>query len=236
MVIIATIRLKRTLWLWSYTVICLVLGVWGAYDYWIKIPRNERDYAAFVVEKGKFDQLEKESQSHELSETNKQEYASIKSFLASFTDGVPEPVPAYDRPLQLWAYIIGTGCIGTPWFLWTLLKNRKMRVEIDDNGTLTDGRVKLRASQIKSIDMSKWMSKSIATVHGTANEIIVIDDYMLENGAAIIGLIAHRFEPENWTIEARRVVKDDDSSALSDSPSDQGSATTDGDPSKRESI
>ena len=32
-----------------YAVICAVLGAWGAYDYWVTIPRKEAEVAAYEV-------------------------------------------------------------------------------------------------------------------------------------------------------------------------------------------
>jgi hypothetical protein len=46
--------------------------------------------------------------------------------------------------------------------------------------------------------MSKWMSKSVATIHGTGGEEIKLDDYMMKNAHLIIGRIANRFDPGAW--------------------------------------
>lgn len=196
--VISNARTSRVVWLLSYGVLCLVLGVWGGYDYWVRIPKNESDFAAFSATKEIFDRLEKQSATKPLSESEITEYEAAKKVLEGYTDGVPEPVPAYDRPLQLWVYVIGCGVLGSPWCFWALIKLRRQRLELDADGTLITNEIRLTADQIKSIDMSKWMSKSIATVHGVGGEQMKIDDYTMQNANLIVGQIANRFEPEVW--------------------------------------
>jgi hypothetical protein len=198
MSVISTARKSRVIWLVAYGLLCVVLGFWGAYDYWVRIPKHESDYAAFVATKETFDRLEKQSATKSLSASEITEYEAAKTEIAGYKDGVPEPVPAYDRPLQLWVYVISCGVLGTPWCFWGLIKLRRQRFELEGDGTLIANEIRLSPDQIKSIDMSKWMSKSVATVHGTNGEQIKLDDYMMKNAHLIIGRIAHRFDPGAW--------------------------------------
>ena len=50
---------------------------------------------------------------------------------------VPTNPPAYDRPVQMWLYIVGCGVMGVPWFLWQWLSVAGKRYRLDDDGTLT---------------------------------------------------------------------------------------------------
>lgn len=208
MSVISTARKSRVIWLVAYGILSIVLGFWGAYDYWVRIPKHELDYAAFSKTKEVFDRLEKQSATKSLSASEITEYEAAKTEIASYKDGAPEPVPAYDRPLQLWVYVIGCGVLGAPWCFWGLIKLRRQRLELDADGSLITGdrrgEIRLSQEQIKSIDMSKWMSKSIAIVHGTGGEQIKLDDYMMQNAHLIIGRIANRFEPEVWNTDGTK--------------------------------
>lgn len=231
MPVISTVRTSRVIWLLSYGIMCMVLGFWGAYDYWVRIPKNELDYAAFSQTKEVFDRLEKQSATKSLSASEITEYESAKAKIADYKDGAPEPVPAYDRPLQLWIYVIGCGVLGAPWCFWGLIKIKRQRFELNEEGTLiaVDRRseIQLSQDQIKSIDMSKWMSKSIAIVHGTGGEQIKLDDYMMKNANLIIGRIANRFEPEVWNADGTKWKSaEEEPSEKADEPADSAPRET----------
>ncbi len=224
MAVVATARKKRVLWLVAYAILSFVLGVWGGYDYWVRIPAHERDYAEFATNKEVFDLLEAKAATSALSESEIRSYTAAKLALQRFKDATPEPVPAYDRPLQLWVYIIGCGVMGGPWMLYAVAKLRRQRLELDNDGNLTMNGVSLKNEHIQSIDMSRWMSKSIATVRGTNGESIKIDDYLLQDAHLVVGRIANRFQPEDWNVDGTKVkpteVEPADSAAAttSDSP------------------
>ncbi len=205
MAVVATARNKRVLWRIAYAILSFVLGFWGAYDYWILIPRHELEYAEFSANKETFDLLEAKAASSSLSESEIRSYTEAKSVLQRFKDATPEPVPAYDRPLQLWVYIIGCGVLGGPWALHGVFNLRRQRLELDNDGNLTMNGVSLKCEQIQTIDMSRWMSKSIATVRGTNGESITIDDYLLQDAHLIIGRIANRFDPASWNLDGTKV-------------------------------
>ena len=42
-----TLQPRQKWWNILYTVICAVLGLWGAYDYWVTIPRKEEEVARY---------------------------------------------------------------------------------------------------------------------------------------------------------------------------------------------
>lgn len=216
MALVATAKKKRVLWLGAYGILSLVLAVWGAYDYWVRIPDHERDFALFASNKEVFDQLEAKAATTALTEGEIRSYSEAKEVLSSFKDSTPEPVPAYDRPLQLWVYIIGCGVLGVPWLVFEIVRLRKQRLELDNDGTLTFNGLSLTGEQIQSIDMSRWMSKSIATVHGTNGERVKIDDYHLQDAHLIIGRIANRFTPDMWNLDATRVKPPEEVVAASD--------------------
>lgn len=225
MAVVATARQKRVLWLVAYAILSFVLGVWGAYDYWVRIPAHEREYAEFSANKEVFDLLEAKASATALTESEIRSYTAAKLVLQSFKDATPEPVPAYDRPLQLWVYIIGCGVVGAPWMLYAVSKLRRQRLELDNDGNITMNGVLMKSEQIQSIDMSRWMSKSIATVHGTNGESIKIDDYLMQDAHLIVGRVAHRFAPEDWNIDGTRVKPPDvEVAAATDSTANDAAA------------
>lgn len=227
MPVTCVLRTKRFVWLLVYTVICFGLGLWGAYDYWVRIPHDEQRYKEFESVKGTFDSLQKKAdEGKSLSAEERVAYEDSKKLMAGFQPP-PTPVPAWDRPLQLYVYVIGCGILSAPWFLRSLLKVRGKRVELtelSDAGILRSGNITIEVREAIEIDMSRWMSKSIATVRGPGGATIEIDDYMLEDGAKVVGFFAHRFSPAEWTTEAKRVTAAPDDSEVA--PNDSAASPT----------
>lgn len=217
MALVAGPRKSRLSWLVGYAVLCVVFGLWGAYDYWVRIPQQIALYDSFASIKETKEKLEAKAANPAtpLSNAEVESYEHAKTEFLKFSGGTPEPVPFYDAPLQLWVYVVGCGIIGTPWCLVSIGKLRKRLVTLDDSGTLTVDGVSIQASEIESIDMSRWMAKSIATVQGTGGRKLVIDDYMMKDSHFIVGRLAHQAHPELWNEDATKVEAptDDDGSA-----------------------
>ena len=213
MPIVCSLRTKRLVWTLTYIVVCFGLGAWGAYDYWVRIPRSEQEYREFESVKSNYDSLQKKAdEGKKLTAAEVAMYDASKKRVAEFQPP-PSPVPAWDRPLQLYVYTIGCGILSTAWFIWSLRKSLKNQVKLtdtSDDGVLQSADEAIEVRQVVGIDMSRWMSKSIAVVRGPNGRSIEIDDYLLQDGEQIVGFFAHRFEPTEWTIDAKRVTKDAD--------------------------
>ncbi len=212
MSLVATARPARISWYIGYTVLCAVFGAWGAWDYWVRIPHEEVEFAEFAALKERIEALETQAQNMSTPLTLDQvaTYEKLKLEWRKYAAGTPEPVPVYDRPLQLYLYVIGCGVLGTPYFIYLLAGLRKRRAELADNGDLTvDGKM-ITAGEISGIDMSRWMSKSIATVSGTGGKSLAIDDYMLKDAHLIVGKLAHHYHPTEWNVDATKVKTDSD--------------------------
>ncbi len=191
----------------AYTVACLGLGIWGGYDYWVTIPEQEAAFTSFTELSSAKDAFEAKARAIPLGVDDAKRYNEVKAELAAKFAEAPTPVGAYDRAVQLWLFVIGCGVLGTPYFPWMLWSKSKRFFKLDDDGTLHTAEGTFPPDQIKGIDMSRWMSKSVASIEVENRLPITIDDYWFRNGHLIIGAIAHRFEPESWTIEARDVKK-----------------------------
>ena len=203
-----TLQPRQKWWNILYTVICAVLGLWGAYDYWVTIPRKEEEVARYEAAATKAEELEAKARANtaapggaqQLSADDVMAYESAKAIVDK---GKPVAPAAYDRPVQMWLYVIGCGVMGAPWFLWQWLAAARVRFRMEDDGTLEAGKLRVAQDHIADIDMSKWMSKSIATVVTTDGKRVVLDDYKYRGMDRIVGAIATRFYPDDWTPDAR---------------------------------
>lgn len=140
-----------------------------------------------------------------LSEAERARYLEIKDTLTKkFENTPPEPPASYDAWVNLWVYFVGCGILGAPWFLWKLVSRRGKTWILQSDGSLSAPQGTFTADQITDIDMSIWMRKSVArvTVEGQV-EPIVLDDYEYQDAFRIVGSLAHRFYPEEWTEEAK---------------------------------
>lgn len=146
-----------------------------------------------------------------LGTTEKARYSEIKEILTEeFENTQPEPPASYDRWVNLWVYVVGTGILGAPYFAWKLFSRRGKVWILEDDGTLVAPEGSFAKDQIEDIDMSIWMKKSIAkVVIKDRPEPVVLDDYEYQDAVKIVGALAHEFHPDEWTIEAKLVKEGD---------------------------
>ncbi len=196
-------------WTIGYTILCLAFGIWGGYDYWVAIPRQEQQFAQYLVAAGIRDTLELEAGKRLLNDGELQAYEAAKQVIASYAEP-PEPVAGWDKPLQLWAYVIGCGVIGFPWCAWMLYSTGRKSWSLNDDGSLTTPEGLIYANMVSDIDMSRWMAKSLATVKVADGRDIALDDYKYKNVDRIVAALAERFHPGQWTKDARPVKGADD--------------------------
>jgi len=154
-----------------------------------------------------------------LSDSEKARYTEIKDVLtAEFENTQPEPPASYDRWVNLWVYVVGTGILGTPYFAWRLFSRRGQVWRLEDDGSLATPEGTHPADAIEDIDMSIWMKKSIAKVKiRDRAEPVVLDDYEYQDAYRIIGVLAHKFHPNEWTEDAKPVKETGDQAAGSES-------------------
>lgn len=207
MAIETTLQPRQKWWNILYAVICGGLALWGAYDYWVTIPRREEEFAQYEAAKRRHEELAAAAAKAPLADAERQEYAKLDEDFqkrAAANKPVPTLPPAYDRPVQMWMYIVGCGVMGVPFFLWQWLSVAGKRYRLDDDGTLhAPGERPVPADAIADIDMGKWMSKSVATVRTTDGRSILLDDYKFRGIDLIVGSIASRLYPEDWTPDGR---------------------------------
>jgi hypothetical protein len=192
-------------------VICIVFGLWGAYDLWIKIPHREQQVREFEHASATLKRLDDARQSG-ITPTPQdlQEYAAAQEQLRQLMPGGQAPVAPseWDKPTQ-WLFI---ACL--PFAIWPIMqlnRVRKQRYTLDEAGALHfagDARLGSgvwRVDEVRDIDMSRWMRKSIAeVVHGDGKRL-TLDAYVHKSLELIVGSLASRLHPDQWTSDAKPV-------------------------------
>jgi len=202
----ASVQPRQIGWNILYTVICGGLALWGAWDYWVTIPRAEANFERYTEAVAIYQTLSEKSQQDSLG-LSAEETASFLLAEAELAEFAAPPVKpaAYDRPVQLWLYMVGCGLLGTPFFVWNLisLPRQARRWRLEDDGSLATPEGLVPADEIVDIDMTRWMAKSIGTVLLRDGRKVPLDDYKFRDMHLIVGALATRFHPEEWTSEAR---------------------------------
>lgn len=210
MTITTRLQPRYRLWMLLYTILCLAFGAWGAYDYWVKYPALEASARDYTRLKNRQDELTTASQERALTEDETKEYEAAKARLTTEFAEPPTPPSGFDKPFQLWGYVIGCGFVGFPWCAWLLIGAARKRWTLHEDGSLDTPEGTIAAERIADIDMSKWMSKSIATVKDEEGRRYPLDDYKWKNTDLIVVELCRRFHPGEWTDKARPVNEDKD--------------------------
>ena len=262
-----TTKLSTRYWLKTIimAVVCVVLGLWGIWDYVVAIPQQEEAATRAVVLKAVNGALGTEKGSSLRSDASvlvdlSLEYAarnpvgepsgdqmdlgntagwitSLELFQSALSSGNFElqaqsvtlindglnqygsvtPPSKYDRPMQ-WAFIL---CLPFGfYYFWAYRKvSAKAKTYRLDDETLTTPEGAWTLEEIVDIDMSRWIAPTgnaretwKASAITNDGQKIVLDDYIFQNMHLIIGSLAHRFYPEQWTPIAKRVKVEENSS------------------------
>ncbi len=204
MAIETKVQPRQTLQNYGYAALCLAFGIWGWYDYAIKIPRNQANFEAYVAAEKTKSQLETLSKTLPLAPEQIVEFKAAEAVMAQFVEKPAEPA-AYDRPVQLWLYIVGCGVMGVPWFLFAQYQLNRRRFRLDDDGSFHALEGDFTREQVTGIDMSRWMAKSMAAVQTSDGKAIVLDDYKYKGVEDLVAALAARFYPGEWTSDARPI-------------------------------
>lgn len=261
--------------------ICLVLGLWGVYDYVYKIPARqaladrgevyravkhaiddavqypagspeamtalaqggaairsglepliasgrERDSSTVTLDQAFFEELRSRNEDQwfrdlllmdaalaelarqrpggqPLSEDFDRFYQEFLKDRIDRTGAISRPSD-FDRLIQ-WAFIL---CLPfVPFLVIGLIAVLRVRYRLEEDGTLHYPGGTLAAQNVAGVDMTRWMSKSIAEVIASDGRRIRLDDFVHQHADAIVGAIAHRVQPDLWTPEARPVKPQD---------------------------
>lgn len=133
-------------------------------------------------------------------------YLTSKSELDRLGD--PKQRGEFDR--ILWGLIFVPCLPFGVWILWVARQRGRRWYRLEDDGSLHMHAGEWAAEDIEDIDMSRWMSKSIAYLKHRDGQRLKLDDYYHDGLHRIVGAIAHRLHPEAWTEEAKKVKKEAD--------------------------
>lgn len=250
-------------------VICLVLGLWGVYDYAVKIPNAEAMAARQSVYNDAWNAIQK-SNDEEISRADVmaaglEAKESIEAAAAALPQGLtlpeqldmtirprdagqwamelaimgdvvegyvklgPDETPSatlaqgaelvqrrqsvtadvtpptkFDRLTQ-WFFIL---CLPfVPWYAWTFFREMRVVHGLEEDGTFVGPGLRWSPEEVADIDMSQWMRKSVASVVHEDGRREKLDDYVHRGVEEIVGTLAHRMHPEEWTPEAKPVKK-----------------------------
>jgi len=186
-------------------VVCFGLGLWGLYDYAIKIPRQQAVWKDYELQTQKKTDLEDLRDERTLTEAEIQEYEATVAELNRL--GSPTKPGKLDRLVKGAAFV---PCLPfAPYFIWIYVRTKRRVYRLDDDGTLHLPDGVWPQDQIADIDMSRWMAKSIAYVVDKQGTRVKLDDYKHRNLHLIIGGIATRLYPEAWDAEAKQIKADE---------------------------
>ncbi len=205
MAIETKVQTKLTLQNTAYAVLCLGLALWGWYDYSVSIPRQQAAFEEYAAAEKTKSELENLAKATSLSDAEKEQFRTASDVLLRYKDEKPAEPAAYDRPVQLWLYIVGCGVMGVPYFVWLQFSLSRRRYRLDDDGTLHAPEGTFAPGKIASLDLTKWMAKSIATVEVEGGTKITLDDYKYKHVEDVVAALAARFYPGEWTSDARPI-------------------------------
>ena len=143
-----------------------------------------------------------------LTQEERDRYQEIERILKDdFENKTPESPASYDGFVNFWVYFVGCLILSTPFFVYRLWSRQGKTWRLDDDGTLSTPEGTFQADRITDIDMSSWMKKSIARVEVEGmGDPLVLDDYEYQDIYLIVGAIAHRLYPTEWTEDAKPVT------------------------------
>ncbi|MDG2199794.1 MAG: hypothetical protein P8K80_01255 [Phycisphaerales bacterium] len=258
---------------WLIMIVCLVLGLWGVYDYVWAIPMQARHAEQRELSQNVKELLESSNNSNFNTElrdltileiNDKIENLSLPDKVTSRPIGVTQneewnltlliylhglesgPLPtgapsdqmrlagqmadqmltrygdaqapsAYDRPVQ-WLFIVSLVFI--PFYAWSLLTHSPRKYRHDEDGTLHHPEGAWSRDEIAGIDMSRWMSKSTAWVEHVDGTRVKLDAHIFKDLHLIIGAIAHRFHPDKWEEDGRKIKPENSPESPSDEEQD----------------
>ncbi|MDY7108160.1 MAG: hypothetical protein SYC29_05940 [Planctomycetota bacterium] len=141
------------------------------------------------------------------------------------TGNISQPA-VYDRYVKGLLFI---PCIPFGLYLfWPLYRRSKQVYGLEEDGTFFAPEGRWPNEEIADIDMSRWMSKSIAHVELKDGTRVKLDDYIFRNVHLIVGALASERYPEQWDREAKPIKKgeaedeDAEDGAEDEAPEDAG--------------
>lgn len=207
--------------------LCAVFGVWGAYDYFIKIPNQEKIVAEYAEITERLRKLDGKTVT---GEELRRVQADTQRLQEISPNNAPPVAPSkFDRVTQ-WFFMASFPF--APLFFWMFIKAKRQSYTLDDDGALHfTGDPQLKSgmwdhAQITDIDMERWMAKSIAYAVHSDGTRLKLDAYLHKDLHLIVGALASRFYPEKWDPQAKMIKPAEEQAADSGDESDDDALST----------
>ena len=192
-------------------VLSVGFGLWGAYDLWVKLPRDQaifNEHQEVVAKRMAFEKRDKDGETLTVEERAEWQAAAQRESELAPGGSVPVPPGEYDALIQ-WLYI---SCIPFGiWYGFVYISLKRKVWRLDEEGTFhLPGGEMWHRDEIADIDMSKWMAKSKAFIVHADGRREMLDDYIHKDSHLIVGKMAHERYPEEWHEDGRKVKPEDE--------------------------
>ena len=129
-------------------VICVVLSLWGAYDFFVKIPAQQENFEAYRDTTERIATLQSTVDNGGLLSPD--ERAELQR-LDEAIEGLdpPEPPSTFDHLVQIMYMSL---ILSVPWSIFVIMRTRSRQYELDDEGNLN------------LPDGAKWSAASITGI------------------------------------------------------------------------
>lgn len=193
-------------------------------DLKVKFDERESAWFAFLVQSAKALSTPRPATgTQKLTEQQTAAYDASAELVNRFAEVTP---PAkYDRIMKGLVFI---PCLPIGLYMLFMLGiQSQRRYRLSAEGDLRfPNKEQWAHDEIADIDMHKWMSKSIAFVKRADGRQHKLDDYIHQDMHLIVGALAHRFHPDEWTEDARPIKSDEEQAAEADDEQVHGEAAT----------
>lgn len=202
---------------------CIAFALWGAYDLWVKYPHQRWTNELHDAHRELLDKQEART----ISSTRPadERLVDIAKHAATFASGVTPTEtqllgvfeqltqqhertakPSTFDDVVCWVFI---SCIVVvPWSVWKIYYLKSRTFSLDEQGLHLPNGAVWAHDEIASIDMSRWMEKSIAWAVHQDGRRAKMDAYLYKNLELVIGGLAHRFEPDQWNPDGTQVKRE----------------------------
>ncbi|MCL4197756.1 MAG: hypothetical protein KJZ69_09725 [Phycisphaerales bacterium] len=179
------------------TAIFFGFGCWGVYDGWVAWPRQ----AAAWKEYQEFRNLEDKRLASPGETLMGEEYRRWDALRTKYPKA---PRERSDLDVSFQQYLIVPVCFGvSALFLITWMISARRRYTYNDDGSLIAPEGAFRADEMTGIDMTRWMSKSIAMLEIAGGpkgggKAVKLDAWIYAGLEEVIETLNRRFHPEEY--------------------------------------
>lgn len=180
------------------TLLFLVFGIWAVYDGWYEWPRQKSAWEEYE----QFEALEEKR----LNSPNESLFGDERTTWQSLRDKYKTPPRERTQmDINFQRYILVPLCFPITALLvvtWVMSARRQYR--FDEDGSLTAPEGTFTSEEMTGIDMSRWMSKSIAMLEiegglKKGGSAVKLDAWIYDGTEEIIETLNRRFHPEEYT-------------------------------------